>query len=71
MLSSFKCVIEGSKSHLVTTWFYTNRRAVSPKLMPNVSSGPYFSLLLYASLKLVCLDILNGTVTLTDIDKVN
>ena len=36
--------------------------------MPNVSSGPYFSLLLYVSLKLVCLDILNGTVTLRKID---
>ena len=32
--------------------------------MQNVSSGPYFSLLLYVSLKLVCLDTLNRTVTL-------
>ena len=35
--------------------------------MPNVSSGPYFSLLLYVLLKLVCLDTLNGTVTLNTV----
>ena len=44
---------------------HSNHRVVSPKLIPSVSSAPYLSLLLYASLKLVYLDTLNGTVLLT------
>ena len=51
-------MVRNSSSH-------SNRRAVSPKLIPSVSSAPYLSLLLYASLKLVYLDTLNGTVLLT------
>ena len=50
--------------HAIEVASHANRRAVFPKFMSNVSSGPYFSLLLYVSLKLVCLDTLNGTVTL-------
>ena len=41
---------------------HTNRRVVSPIFTPNVSRSPYFSLLRYVSLKLVCLDTQNGDI---------